>query len=219
MPVPRASRSRSRVNATAAAAVAVAVIAGTAALADSARTRRDADQMLRKIALITSHGLTAQAATSSAAAPPPPTRSTTVTERELNSFLAFHGRDGLPAGVLDPAVQIAPAGRLTGRAIVDLDQVRKAQKAEGYSAMSLLTGRLPVQATGVLRTSNGVGKFELQEAWVSNIPIPKTLLREIVSHYSRGPDAPEGIDLEAPFELPVGIREIRTGEGQAIVVQ
>ena len=203
-----ASRSFLR-RLTVGAAALTAALACSAVAADSGRSRHDADQMLQKITRITSNGISSQ----------PAPRSTTITQRELNSFLAFHAREGLPSGVLDPVVQIAPAGKLTGRAMVDLDQVRKAQGSNGSGAMALLGGRLPVQATGVLRTSNGVGKFELQEAWVGSIPIPRTLLRQIVAHYSRTPDAPEGIDLEAPVELPVGIREIRTGEGQAIIVQ
>jgi hypothetical protein len=187
--------------------VTVGVVA--AAAANVPRTRADADQMVRKITVITANGMSAR----------PAARRTTVTERELNSFLTFHARDEIPAGVLEPTVTIGAAGRLTGGAIVDLDAVRKARSSDGFSATSLLTGRLPVQASGVLHTRNGIGRFELQEAWVSSIPIPKTLLQEIVSHYTRAPDAPKGIELEAPFELPVAIREIRTAQGEAVVVQ
>lgn len=197
-----------RVLAAWAVAAGVSVASAVVVVADVPRSRADADALLRKIAAITTNGFSEA----------PARRTTTVTEREVNSFLAFHGRTGLPTGVLDPAVKIAPAGRLTGTAIVDLDQVRQARRDAGF-AVSLLTGRLPVQVAGVLRTSNGVGKFELREAWVSSIPVPKTVLQEIVAHYSRTPDAPQGIDLDAPFELPAGIREIRTGEGQALVVQ
>jgi hypothetical protein len=184
-------------------------VASVLVRADVLRSKADADQMLQKIAVIATNGFSER----------PAPRNTTVTEREVNSFLAIHARKDLPAGVLDPAIKISPAGRLTGTATVDLDAVRKARSDSGFSAVSLLTGRLPIQAAGVLRTSNGVGKFELQEAWVSSIPIPKAVLQEIVAHYSRTPDSPEGIDLDAPFELPAGIREIRTGQGQAIVVQ
>jgi hypothetical protein len=186
------------------------VVASALVRADVARSKVDADQMLQKIALIATNGMSAR----------PTARSTTVTEREVNSFLAIHARKDLPAGVLEPAIRIGPAGKLTGTAIVDLDAVRKARSDDsGFSAASLLTGRLPVQVAGVLRTGNGVGRFELQEAWVSSIPIPKALLQDIVGHYSRTPDSPEGIDLNAPFELPAGIREIRTGHAQAIVIQ
>jgi len=177
--------------------------------ADSSLTRALANQMAQKITQIALHGLSAQ----------PASRHTVVNQRELNSFLAFHARKEIPPGVMDPTVTIAPAGRLVGRAIVDLDEVRKARQAAGLSAPLLMTGRLPIQAAGVLRTSNGVAKFELQEAWVSSIPIPKALLQQIVAHYTRTPDSPDGFDLDAPFALPSAIREIRTGEGTATIVQ
>ena len=68
--------------------------------------------------------------------------------------------------------------------------------------MNYLTGRLPVTATGMLTTSNGVGRFELESARVSSIPVPKMLLQGIVSYYSRTPDNPSGISLDDPFALP-----------------
>jgi hypothetical protein len=85
--------------------------------------------------------------------------------------------------------------------------------------LSLLSGRVPVEAIGVLRTSGGKGQFALESASASGIPIPKVLLQEVVSYYSRSAASPAGIDLDAPFELPARIREIETEKGRAIVVQ
>jgi hypothetical protein len=103
---------------------------------------------------------------------------------------------------------------------VDLDEVKKANAGEGGLGMlTLLSGRVPVEATGTLRTSNGVAQFELEQALVNGVPVPKALLQQVVSYYSRTPENPEGIDLEAPFPLPVNIRQIETLKGQAIVVQ
>lgn len=192
-----------------AVAALVAAAAGARASADSSLSRAHANQLAQKIAAIALHGLSTE----------PKSRHTIVTEQELNSFLAFHARQEIPAGVLDPTVSIAPAGRLVGRAIVDLDAVRKARQAAGQSAPMLMTGRLPIQAAGVLKTSNGMGRFELHEAWVSGIPIPKALLQQIVGHYTRTSDLPDGIDLDAPFELPSAIREIRTSQGAATIIQ
>ena len=194
--------------------VPIAALLATAGAArpaadSSSLSRAHADQMAQKIAAVALHGLSSR----------PSSRHTAITEREVNSFLAFHARREIPAGVLDPTVTIAPAGRLVGRAIVDLDAVRKAREAAGQTAPMLMTGRLPIQAAGVLKTSNGMGRFELQEAWVSGIPIPKALLQQIVAHYTRTPDLPDGIDLDAPFELPSAIREIRTSQGAATIIQ
>jgi hypothetical protein len=126
----------------------------------------------------------------------------------------------MPPGVLEPVVTIEEAGHLRGRALVDLDEVKKANAGEGGLGMlTLLSGRVPVEATGTLRTSNGVAQFELEQALVNGVPVPKALLQQVVSYYSRTPENPEGIDLEAPFPLPVNIRQIETLKGQAIVVQ
>jgi len=199
-----------RVSSPLVAAAAVLVSVSTLAAGDVPRSRADADQLLRKIAVIGTHGLSSR---------PAPLR-TTVTESEVNSFLVFHARDEMPPGVLDPVVTIEEAGRLTGRALVDLDEVKKANAGEGGLGMlALLSGRVPVEATGTLETANGVAQFHLEQARVSGVPVPKALLQQVVSYYSRSPENPEGIDFEAPFTLPVNIRAIETARGQAIVVQ
>lgn len=188
----------------------IALTVSTVSLgADIPRSRADADQMLRKIALITTNGLMSR----------PAARRTTVTEREINAFLTFHARSEMPPGIIDPVVTIAESGRLVGKAIVDLDQVKRAQRGDSVGVLALVSGRVPVEATGVLRASKGVGKFDLETATIGGMPVPEALLQQVISHYSRTPDNPAGIDLEAPFDLPVGIREITTEKGQAIVVQ
>ena len=54
---------------------------------------------------------------------------------------------------------------------------------------------------------------------VSGVPIPKTLLQELVSYYSRTSDDPSGVNLDEAFNLPAKIRQIEVGQGQAVVVQ
>jgi hypothetical protein len=49
--------------------------------------------------------------------------------------------------------------------------------------------------------------------------VPKLILQEIVSYYSRSAQKPAGIGLDDPFELPAKIREIQVLRGQAIIVQ
>ena len=200
------SRLRSPMLAVATVAVSISTVL---AAADVQRSRADADQLLRKIAVIATHGLGAQSAP----------RRTPVTESEVNSFLEYHARGDMPAGVLEPAVTIEEAGRLRGRALVDLDEVKKAQAGEGFGVLSMLSGRVPVEAVGTLNTTNGVAQFRLEQALVSGVPVPKALLQQVVSYYSRTPENPEGINLEAPFALPVNIRQIETLRGQAIIVQ
>jgi hypothetical protein len=192
--------------------VFAAVFATAVAFSGQAQfSRRDADSLERKLATITHQA--------SFRAPGEGTRATMISERELNAYLRYGSMIQMPAGVIDPYVTILGDGRVSGRAIVDLDEVRK-QKDRGWGdPAGYLTGRLPVHATGVLKTQNGVGRFYLESAEVSGITVPRTVLQEIVSYYTRTPQQPNGVSLEAPFELPAGIREVQVAKGAATVVQ
>jgi hypothetical protein len=147
-------------------------------------------------------------------------RQTTITEDELNSYLRFDAGDRLPVGVTDPSIGIQSNGQLNGRAVVDLDLIRKKRSSGGwFDPLSYLTGRLPLTATGVLTTHAGKGKFVLETATLSGIPIPKSFLQEIVSYYTRTPDFPNGIGIDNPFDLPAAIDKIDTAERRALILQ
>ena len=178
--------------------------------ADQRASKRDAELLRQKVATISAHG----------ERPTKQGRRTTVTETEVNSYLAYDGRPQLPVGVVEPTVTILGTGRLSGRAVVDLDAVRKQHNPTSLlDPMNYLRGRLPVEATGVFTTKAGVGQFALESAWVSSIPIPKLLLQEIVAYYSKTAENPAGINIDDSFALPSKIREIQVERGQAIVIQ
>ena len=172
-------------------------------------TRADADALERKIVSIATNGL----------AEKPATKATDVLEREVNAYLQAHAREQMPKGVVDPRVSILPDGRLSGTATVDLDAVRTSQERGMLSPWTLLRGTVPVEASGILRTENGVAAFTLEEATVGGVPVPKSVLQELVSYYSKGPNAKDGVNFEQPFRLPAHIREIHTAMGRATVVQ
>jgi hypothetical protein len=149
-----------------------------------------------------------------------PRRRTVITENELNAYFQFDATRDLPVGVVNPAIAIQPNGRLWGRAVVDLDAVRKASPPRGLlDPKNLLMGRVPLTATGVLTTSNGTGQFALESAAIGNLPLPKLLLDEVVSYYTRSESRPGGYTTDDRFPLPAAIREIQVTRGQAVVVQ
>jgi len=146
-------------------------------------------------------------------------RSTQVSDNEVNSYLKFLAGAQVPVGIVEPMLHGAGNGRVTGRAIVDLDAVRKQKKRTWTDPLGYLTGRLPVTAAGKLTTANGVGRFELESAEISGVTIPKSLLQELLSYYSRTPESPNGINMDEPFTLPSAIVEIKIGQGSAVIVQ
>src|SRR5262249_31202648 len=132
----------------------------------------------------------------------------------------FDASPTLPQGVVDPSVTIVGSGRLSGRAFVDLDAMKQRRARTGFfDPMNFLGGRVALTASGLLRTTDGVGQFLVESAAVGSLPIPKSLLQEIVSYYSRTPQNPAGINLDDSFSLPSRIREIQVDRGQAIVIQ
>jgi hypothetical protein len=192
--------------------IAVLLLAGglLAATTASNPTKQEANAFQVKLLTIIGRGEV------KAAAPRP----TTVTQNEVNSYLHFKQTEILPVGVADASIAIYQQGRLGGRAIVDLDAVRQKKGSGGwFDPTSYLTGRLPVTATGTLQTRDGEGRFALESAAISGIPIPKSFLQELVSYYTRSTDYPNGVSLDDPFALPVGIRRIDTDAGKAVIVQ
>ncbi len=191
-------------------ACAVATLGAATPGTDARTQRREADLLRQKVDVINKH----------AERPTKQGRRTTVTESEVNAYLAIDARPQLPAGVVDPSVTIVGTGRVSGRAVVDLDAVRTAKNPTSLlDPVNYLSGKVPVTATGVLTTKEGVGRFVLESAAIGRIPVPKLILQEIVSYYSRTREKPSGIGLDDPFELPARIREIQVLRGQAIIVQ
>lgn len=152
-------------------------------------------------------------------AKPRPAQSTQVTDAELNSYLRFQAADQVPSGIVDPTINAVGDGKVSGSATVDLDAVRKQKQRGWLDPMGYLTGRLPLTARGRLVTENGVGRFELEGAELSGVTIPKTLVQELLTFYSKTPEDADGINMDDPFPLPAQIREIRVAAGTATIVQ
>jgi hypothetical protein len=147
-------------------------------------------------------------------------RRTPVSQTEVNAYLRVRGPELLPVGVTDTTVAAHGGGRVSGRAVVDLDVIRQKKGSGSWlDPKSYLTGTLPVTASGILHTKDGMARFELESAEVSGIPVPKGFLQDLVAYYTRSRDYPNGISLDQAYELPANIREIQIGQGNAIVVQ
>jgi hypothetical protein len=178
-------------------------------------TKQDADRFQGKLGRITNFATAAEKTRASALG----SQTTQLTDTEVTSYLRYTLKDQVPAGIVEPTLSALGDGRVKGNAVIDLDAVRK-QKQRGWTdPMSYMTGRLPVTASGLLITQNGVGRFQLESAEISGISVPKSMLQELLAYYSRTPEKPSGISMDDPFELPARIKEIKVRRGEALVVQ
>ena len=136
-------------------------------------------------------------------------RATAFSQAETNSYLKYKAGDLLPTGLMQPELTIIGEGRVSGKAVVDLDVVRQKQSSGGwFDPTSYLTGKLPVTASGKIVTWDGKGRFELERAEVSGLPIPKSFLGQLVNFFTRTADNPKGSSIDDIFELPAEIRRI-----------
>jgi len=196
-----------------AALLALAVVAGSSLAAFQRFSKQEGDRFQTKLQRIVVFGATPAASGRRAS------QNTDVTDDELNSYLRFNARDQIPEGIVDPTLNALGDGKVSGQVTVDLDAVRKQKQRGWMDPMNYLTGRLPLTARGTLSTKDGVGRFELESAELSGVTVPKGLIQELLSYYSRTPEKPNGINMDDPFELPSRIREIRVGKAQSTIVQ
>jgi len=189
---------------------------GLGALQAAGVSEQQADAFSQKMAIVKKQGISGVGVQAQSRTP----RRTPFTESELNSWFAYRSGEVMPTGVTEPRVTLVGNGKVKAAATVDLEAIAK-QRSSGRTLdpWSYLGGRLPVTLSGVLRTENGIGRFDLEEAAVSGVPVPASVLADIVSYYSRNDSDPEGVRLNDNFKLPSQIKQIEMGAGQAVIVQ
>jgi hypothetical protein len=146
-------------------------------------------------------------------------RRTTITESEVNSYLALGAGGYMPPSVTRPSVAMLGAGRVSAAAVVDLDVVRSQSSGGWLDPLAYLSGRLPVTAVGVINTRGGEARLTLERTEINGVAVPPLLLQEIVSFYTRSQDAPRGVRLDEPFPLPSRIDRIEIARGHTVVIQ
>jgi hypothetical protein len=175
-----------------------------------ALSRQDGDRLQAKI----------DAMIKNAAITPPKAGQFVIPEKEANSYLVFNLKEKMPKGLTNPEITMIGDGALAARVLVDMDEVKQRRQSRSLiDPLNYLSGQVPLNARGILRTREGRGQLHLRSADIAGVPLPKPLLQELVSFFSRTPQNPNGFDIEAPFDLPSNIREISVRTGESVVIQ
>jgi hypothetical protein len=139
-----------------------------------------------------------------------------VSEEEANAYLVDRLVDQLPEGVVEPWVKFSEGPVFAG-AILDLAVLQ--DRMPQSSLTNLLSGRVPLELIARLQAENGVGKLLLDSVTLAGLPIPQSLLQEIVTAYTKSPSRPGGIRLDESFPLPLGIEQARVEKGRVFLRQ
>src|SRR4051812_36001968 len=101
-----------------AAALSVAIVAP--AVAWQRYNKQDSDRFQEKLTRIVAFGNEKRARAGSQA--------TAVSDAEVNAYCQYAAKDQIPPGVVEPQLSALGEGRVSGKATVDLDAVRKQKK-------------------------------------------------------------------------------------------
>lgn len=155
-----------------------------------------------------------------AAADRPKPRKFAIAEQEANSYLVFNLKEQIPKGLAEPEITMIGDGALSARVLVDMDEVKRRRPSRSViDPLNYLSGQVPLNARGLLRTREGRGQLYLRSADIGGVPLPKPVLQELIAFFSRTPQNPKGFDIDAPFDLPSKIREISVRAGESVVIQ
>jgi hypothetical protein len=168
----------------------------------------EADSLTRKLASI-------EKRTTARSAPPARAETVLVTEGELNSYLNLSFASQMPPGLSDVHVRLEHE-RIHARGQVDLERVRaEAGSRLQWKPLALLGGSVPVELSGRLMSGDGFGSVEVEQVRLASLPVPVSVLGQLVSSSTRTASDPDGFDILAPFRLPHSLRRVRLELGRA----
>lgn len=139
-----------------------------------------------------------------------------VTEREINSFVNLTLGEQIPPELSDVSFRLGQ-DRLGAQGTLDLDLLRTKLPEDGMAAMlSMLTGSVPVELEGKVVSGDGLFRVELESVVIGGVSLPPSLLAQFVSLATRNEDAPGGLDIAAPVELPWTAKSVRLEPERAL---
>jgi len=150
---------------------------------------------------------------------PVPSKRTTFTESEINTALRVNLKDKFSQGISEPQVRLLGDSRIAARAIVDVDEFKRKRSKPSGAPLNFFGGKIPILLRGELIARDGQGVFKLQSAEANGIPLPRSLVLDLLATHTRSRINPAGFNLEKPFDLPANIREVTVNAGEVIVVQ
>ena len=100
--------------------------------------------------------------------------------------------------------------------VLDLEKVRdKMPNLSPMNPLYWLSGQVPVLLRGRVLNDDGFASIDWEDVRVGNVPVPISLLHQIVSSTTKSDDYPDGFDVRAPFALPYSVRQVRIQPGRA----
>ncbi len=135
-----------------------------------------------------------------------PLRSITVTESELNSYIAYRIDTEKEQIMKELRLKLFPKNRIEGKIHIDL---------RGQDIPSYIRPEMDIFFSADVLVSGQAVKIDLQKLFLGNEPIP-TLVIDLVIAISAKLNNEPPTSINDWYELPFGIRDIKTEKGRAV---
>ncbi len=135
-----------------------------------------------------------------------PLRSITVTESEFNSYIAYRIDTEKEQIMKELRLKLFPKNRIEGKIHIDL---------RGQDIPSYIRPEMDIFFSADVLVSGQAVKIDLQKLFLGSEPIP-TLVIDLVIAISAKLNNEPPTSINDWYELPFGIRDIKTEEGRAV---
>lgn len=136
-----------------------------------------------------------------------------LTAGEINAYAQHEA----PPGVHNPHLEIGAAGLTTASAVVDFNQLERAQgHPPGWLMSKLLQGERPISVIGRVTSANGQARVDVERVTVSGLEIDGGTLDFLIHNFLLAlyPDAA----VDRPFDLAHHIDRLEVHAGGVNVV-
>ena len=117
-------------------------------------------------------------------------------------------------------VQLAGSGtEKFAPALVDLQEVQAKVPAGSLGGLfSFLSGKVPLEARGrVSAPAEGFSSIAIEQVYLSTIPVPVSVVEQLVASATKTAESPQGFDVQSPFRLPYALKRVRLQSGRAVL--
>ena len=134
-----------------------------------------------------------------------PLRSLTITESEFNSYIAYRIETEKEEIMKELRVKFFKENKIEGKIHIDL---------RGRDIPSFIRPEMDVYFAADLLTNTGLAKVDIQQLFLGDEPI-KPLILDLVMAISARLNNEKTTSLNDWYELPYGIKDIKTQKGKA----
>lgn len=135
-----------------------------------------------------------------------PPRSITITESEFNSYTAYRIESEKEEIMKELRLKLFDENKIEGKIHIDL---------RGQDVPGFIRPEMDVYFSANLLINNGQAKVDIQELFLGDEPIKPFVLDLVIAISARLNDQ-AATSINDWYELPYGIKDIKTGKGKAI---